>query len=204
MYEQDIDETYSSNRSDSESDSSESDETMNTEDQEQEQDEDEEDEYETEEDEQEDESIITHVEWMDMLDPIPIINQKYYIGCYEYMQYDNSTLLLVNKIHRNTFMKFNCVALSKYFFWYSGVSLPKRPPIDILQLHITPDDTYTVIVKTFWIRIIQRTWKRIFKQRQEYIQWRKKLETIRSYELGKRNPPRNIYYQSIHGMLSSR
>jgi hypothetical protein len=25
------------------------------------------------------------------------------------------------------------------------------------------------IVKTFWIKIIQRTWKRIFKQRQLYV-----------------------------------
>jgi hypothetical protein len=146
----------------------------------------------------EDEDIINHVEWMDEINPIQMIHGNYYIGCYEYMKYNNSTLLLVNKIHRNTFMKFDGISLSKYFFWYSGVALPKRPPIDILQLHITYDDTYTVVVKTFWIKIIQRTWKRVFKERQEYINCRKRLSIMRDYEIGNTLP---ISFPTMHGML---
>jgi hypothetical protein len=202
MYQADSDDTYS--RNSSETDSQETESTMNTQEESKygDEDDDEEDEEEDSVYSDEDDEIINHIEWMDILDPIQITNKKYYIGCYEYMPYDNSTLLLVNKIHRNTFMKFNNLSLSKYFFWYSGVSLPKRPSIDILQLHITEDDIYTVVVKTFWIRIIQIIWKKIYIKRQEYKNWRKKLETINLYALGKITPPQNIYYPSINGMLS--
>jgi len=198
MYEDDNNETYSRNISETDSDSdsqeSETESTMDTEDEEETDEEQEDSVY-----SDEDDAIINHVEWMDTLDPIQITNQKYYIGCYQYMQYNPSILLLVNKIHRNTFMKFDSISLSKYFFWYSGVALPKRPPIDILQLHITADDVYTVVVKTFWIKIIQRKWKRIFKQRQQYIYFRKRLSTIRDCELG-RIISGSI--PSIEGMLS--
>ena len=199
MYEEDSYEIYSRNSSETDSDthSQETESTMNTDEEEEEEEEEEDSVYSDEED-----AIINHIEWMDTLDPIQITNQKYYIGCYQYMQYNNSTLLLVNKIHRNTFMKFDSISLSKYFFWYSGVSLPKRPPIDILQAYITDDDMYTVVVKTFWIRIIQRTWKKVYKKRQEYEEWRKKLATIESYQRGKIHQPQNIYYPSINGMLS--
>ena len=42
-----------------------------------------------------------------------------------------------------------------------------------------------VIIKTFWLRLVQRTWKRIYKERQNIIK--------------KRMHPNSIYYRSIHG-----
>jgi len=147
--------------------------------------------------------ILDHVEIMEEIHPIPMVNKNYYIGCYEYMPYDNSTLLLANKIHQKTFMKFNGLSLSKYFFWYSGVPFPKLPSIDILQLHITDDDVYTVVVKTFWIKIIQRTWKRVFKERQKYIELRKCLSVMREYEYGRQYSPIGVRYGSLKGLLST-
>jgi len=40
--------------------------------------------------------------------------------------------------------------------------------LEIVQLCIT-DDCYGVIIKTFWIRILQRKWKQIYKERQCFI-----------------------------------
>ena len=42
-----------------------------------------------------------------------------------------------------------------------------------------------VIIKTFWLRLVQRTWKRIYKERQ--------------YIVKKRMRPNNLHYRSIHG-----
>jgi hypothetical protein len=38
------------------------------------------------------------------------------------------------------------------------------------------------ILKTFWIKIIQRTWKKIFKQRKEIFQMRKTIFSLRHKE----------------------
>ena len=52
-----------------------------------------------------------------------------------------------------------------------------------LQLHLAKNillDTGEIIciIKTYWIRIIQRTWKRIYKERQKIIQKRKNPMSI--------------------------
>jgi hypothetical protein len=41
--------------------------------------------------------------------------------------------------------------------------------IEIVQIKVI-DDAYTVIIKTFWIRIVQRRWKRYMKERNMWIQ----------------------------------
>jgi hypothetical protein len=105
----------------------------------------------------------------------------------------------VNKIHPTTFYKYNGTLISKYFFWYSGIFMPKYPTVDILQLQVLPDDTYLAVVKTFWIKIIQRSWKKIYKQRQQYIYNRMCLGTFYHYAIGKKTGPS---FPGLRGMLS--
>jgi len=152
----------------------------------------------------EDEEIDEHVEFMDILSPIVPITSNYYIGCYTVLPEDPYTLLLANKIHRNTFMKFNGTQLSNYLFGYSVIQLPYKPSIDILQLYIESVDEleegglYTVVVKTFWIKCIQWAWKRLYKKRQEYISYRKLLSTIQQTQLtGKAR----MAYPEVRGIL---
>lgn len=42
-----------------------------------------------------------------------------------------------------------------------------------------------VVIKTFWLRLVQRTWKRIYKERQNVIK--------------KRMHPNSLHHRSIHG-----
>ena len=137
---------------------------------------------------------------MDMIDPIQMTHNKYYIGYYTLLDYQNNELIMVNKIHPKTFMKFNSTLISKYFYWYSGMAFSKKPSTDILQLQIDQYDSYTVIVKTFWIKIIQRTWKRVYAERKKFIEYRRKLTTIRDYELGIRKPIER--YLGLYGLLT--
>jgi hypothetical protein len=125
-----------------------------------------------------------------------MIDQKYYIGCYLHIRVEN-ILLFHNKIHLNTFMKYESNEISNYLSDQGNIWVPK---IDILQLHILSDDTYTVVVKTFWIKIIQRSWKRVYKQRQRSIQIMKTLNNIRKREIGKINA---INLPSIYGLLTN-
>ena len=50
---------------------------------------------------------------------------------------------------------------------------------------INIDDCNCVILKTFWLKIVQRTWKRIYKQR---------LDVIIKWSM-----PSNIYYRECNG-----
>lgn len=45
-----------------------------------------------------------------------------------------------------------------------------------------------VIIKTFWLRLVQRTWKRVYKERKEIIK--------------KRMNPNSLHHRSLHGKWS--
>jgi len=128
------------------------------------------------------------------------INGKYFIGCYKYIPREN-ILLFVNRIHPHTFMKYNEENISNYFFHYSGIPMVKKPSLEILKLHILPDNTHIAIVKTYYIRIIQRCWKKVFKNREQYRYYRMGLNTIRDCEIGKR--PTKYSNPGINGMLQN-
>jgi hypothetical protein len=57
-----------------------------------------------------------------------------------------------------------------------------------------------VILKTFWLRLIQRTWKTIFKKRQLIFRKRCSIQSLRYRELHGRWPE-DCIYPSIYGML---
>jgi hypothetical protein len=71
-----------------------------------------------------------------------------------------------------------------------------------MQLIIKEDETYTVVLKTYWIRLIQRHWKKFFKEKQRVIINRCTLKSLKYFELhGKYLPECKIYY-SLQGMMN--
>lgn len=142
---------------------------------------------------------ILDYEEMNDSDTTRMVNGKYYIGCCSYDVQCN-ILLFVRKIHLNTFFQFSGDAISEYLYWYSVMYLGRKPKIEIMQLVKLPDRTYTAVVKTFWIRIIQRVWKKTYRELQKYISYRKRLTVMRKLEIGVRirpSPP------GLRGMLAS-
>jgi hypothetical protein len=59
------------------------------------------------------------------------------------------------------------------------------------------------IIKTFWIKIIQRTWKKIMKKRVEIMKIRKSLSAIRYRELNGKWPSNCNSMPGLNGMLSN-
>jgi hypothetical protein len=107
----------------------------------------------------------------------------YYIGVYKYMK-NPQILLMINSISARIMYKFSFHTIMNYFYNYSSVRLIKPKP-EIMKLCVLEDDTYSVILKTHWLRIVQRHWKKIFLERKKIIQLRKS--------------PRNIIYREVHG-----
>jgi len=143
--------------------------------------------------------LVLDTEEMNESDNMQMIDKKYYIGCCSY-DVEYNILLFVRKIHLNTFYQFSGSMISEYLFWFSGYYLKKKPKVEIMQLVKLPDDTYTAVVKTFWIKIIQRVWKKKYNELREYISYRKKWNTIRNSEVGVRIRARP---SGLYGMLAS-
>ena len=91
------------------------------------------------------------------------ITNTNYIGiCKKYYDY----YLLVNTISPNLFYKTPYELSLKYLREYSIIYI-HQPQIEIMKLNILQDGTYSVIKKTYWLRLVQRHWKKIMKMKNE-------------------------------------
>ena len=78
-----------------------------------------------------------------------------------------------------------------------------------IQPHIAkciylPDETSVAIIKTFWIKLIQRNWKRVYAIRQNVINLRKRVGALKYRELYRRWPEDCIRMPSLYGLLTTR
>ena len=130
-------------------------------------------------------------------------DNHYYIGLYEYI-YKQYELLLGMTISPNIFYKYQYNNVSRYLRAYSLVrNKYSTKNLQVMQLKIdTHTNIYTVIIKTYWIRLIQRHWKKIYKERMNFIKIRKNISNQRHFELnGRYILGNNIKPNSLYGML---
>jgi len=106
-------------------------------------------------------------------------DKHYYLGsCWK--QDDKWTM--TNSVSARVFYRHSFLDIIHYLWLFSLVRM-SSPHIHILQLRISQDGTYNVIIKTFWLRIVQRTWKRIYRERQEIWQKRRNIMALRQREI---------------------
>ena len=72
---------------------------------------------------------------------------------------------------------------------------------EIAECIFLKDSECVAILKTFWIRIIQRTWKRVYAERKYIISQRKRLHELKYKELNGRWSYSIRYYPEFKGML---
>jgi len=59
------------------------------------------------------------------------------------------------------------------------------------------------ILKTFWLRLIQRTWKNIFRKRKYVLSKRSNIASLKHREITGKWPSDCYYYPELKGMLST-
>lgn len=146
---------------------------------------------------------------MDMVDTIyytdrhfldePKEHGTYYLGNISCV---NSQLLMEMAVSPSTFFKFTYKKICRYVRSYSISSYwfyPKSQ-IDIFVLDIH-DGCYRTILKTVWLRLIQRHWKKVYQERMKVINLRKRWETQRYVELRGKYPRDAYYLPGLHGLL---
>jgi hypothetical protein len=106
---------------------------------------------------------------------------QYYIGISKYIRrYD--TILLVNSVSTNAFLRYSFNRIYSYLSKYSIVHM-QNARVHIMKLDILQDGTYSVILKTHWLRLIQRHWKKVFKERTLIIKKRCSIKNLLSREI---------------------
>lgn len=115
-------------------------------------------------------------------------DKQYYIGLPHIYNIDNSLyLMLSTTVSAQVFFNHSYDNINNYLYYYGLVRIPNHQ-VQILQVNIIQergDDIVSVVNKTFWLRLVQRYWKKIYKQRTSIIKQRIK--------------PDNQLYNSIHG-----
>lgn len=126
--------------------------------------------------------------------------EKMVIGIYA--QYRNDTLFAYS-VSANSFFKYSYKDIFNYLLLSSFFRIKRKfRNIELLKLiYVNENEPLTVIRKTYWLRIIQRHWKRIFEERRWILDGRRSFYSLKYFELTGKYPIGLNYVPSIHGML---
>ena len=124
------------------------------------------------------------------------IDANHYIGIH---YRDASELVMAATVSNKTFQNYSQHELLYYLSNFSYVPI-ENPALHIMQLHIRPDSTYSVVLKTHWIKLIQRTWKRIMKERNQIIM--KRVRSNYSFEVNGKWPVELRRLPGLRGSLA--
>lgn len=126
-------------------------------------------------------------------------DKSYYIGMSDII---DNTYIFSHAITPNSFFKYSYDFVLEYLYMYS-IFRPSRLLIDVFQLDILTDGTYSVIIKTYWIRIIQRHWKKICKDRYSMLVKRGGINAQKTFSMEGKYPAHLRRLPSIYGMLNA-
>lgn len=128
--------------------------------------------------------------------------------------YDNDTgnreLLLNVALQSSTFLKYNMYYIDKYVNGFQSYS--DKFPIHIMKLDkVTTNISNTehtfisnrVVLKTIWLKLIQRHWKKVYAERCDVINKRKSLSAQSMYTVTGKYPYGANQLPSLKGMMSA-
>lgn len=131
-------------------------------------------------------------------------HNHYYIGLCD-KDYSPPDIIMSSSVSPEMYFKYSNKTMVRYLYYYSGIYnglQPNKLSIDIMKLHIDSDGTYNIIIKTFWLRIIQRTWKKIYKQRLYVKKNRLQSANLKYREIHGNWPRKICYLPSLNGMCN--
>ena len=133
----------------------------------------------------------------------PRRNGGMYIGLTTYDQAYRA-FIMASTVHAQTLYKYNPQDVLRYLYEYN-VSRRANKTVDIMQLHMVPNTmfgaTYEVVIKTHWLRLVQRRWRRVFQERQRILRERVHPGSRRVVELRGTYPVGTRYLPGLRGML---
>ena len=121
-----------------------------------------------------------------------------------YQRYKNLNMNLLDSIIENITYEYN--HLHSYFHPifrnYQNIVRNNFVKPEIVECIYLNSNHCIAILKTYWIKIIQRTWKNIIKKREEINKRKYKIHSLSYREFTGKWPKECIEYPSLKGMLS--
>jgi len=99
-----------------------------------------------------------------------------------------------------SFLRFPFKKVYQYLFMNSCI-VTIKPKIEIIKLYINPEYYYVAILKTVWLRIVQRTWKKIYKKRELINNKRLLISSQLHFRIYGKYPQGLCVLPTIHGMI---
>jgi len=127
------------------------------------------------------------------------VNGGYYLGQYVYIPYGRE-LLMANSVSPTIFFNYPYKIVLDYLRYYNFLLYKSDMKLHILQVCIQ-NNTYYVVVKTFWIKIIQRRWRTIYRKRKSIIQQRMRIQSLEYMKINGRYPNGLNVLPKLYGML---
>ena len=84
------------------------------------------------------------------------------------------------------------------------ITKPNYIKPEIGEIINLPTGHAVCIIKTMWLRVIQRAWKRLFKERKQVIQMRCRFHSLKHREITGVWPDNCRYWPSFQGLLTNR
>jgi hypothetical protein len=129
-------------------------------------------------------------------------HMRYYIGSAIYYP-EYSSIQLDTAISPVTLFSYSLNNIMLYLAEYSLSNIMRTLPyVHILQLDIRPDGEYCAIIKTFWLKIVQRAWKKQFVKRKTVILSRGNITAQRHFELTGTYPRELRNIPGLRGLLA--
>jgi hypothetical protein len=158
--------------------------------------------YEEEEDEEEDYESIPESLENEMYEISSTVDSGVYAIAYTFIYQETQYALfehqIIHRVSPFTFFKYTTENLEYYLeyysFYWTYYYAPDSPHIRIIQInHIEHADSleseYQVVDKTFWLRLVQRIWKRKYAEKLRLQRARGSLQNQRHFELHGRYLP---------------
>jgi hypothetical protein len=122
----------------------------------------------------------------------------YYIGTAFVL--NKNAIIMLNTVSPRVMFKYPFHRIQNYLGKYDNIRV-QQPNVHIMKLCILEDNTYSVIMKTYWLRIVQRSWKKVYKERKWVIRERCFLRNILYKQITGKYPCRLNLIPTIHGMI---
>jgi len=133
-----------------------------------------------------------------------LVLQTFYINhnsnMFDFFKYVNN----LSKFYKNYYKKNFCrLSLPHNLLRnYSNIiESPKYLNLEIGKLYYLKGNECVCVLKTFWLRLVQRAWKKIYKMRQIILQYRRRPDSLFYKQFSGKWPENCSYIPSIKGML---
>jgi len=126
-------------------------------------------------------------------------HDQYYISSVHLQASDHIMSMVVSP---RVFYKYSIKLVLKYLYVYSAMLGVPKNSIEIVRLNLLPDGTHQCILKTFWLRLFQRHWRKLYRERERVLENRMQYESLRYFECHGVYPEGSRHLPKYRGMLS--